>query len=82
MNNQLSSNFVVTDFPIELPDKIPEKFYSANYKAPSVSPPPDVASVPSSPVNNTVDVVKTVTETGSNPGEFIKLKPFFCNISP
>ena len=28
MNNQLSSNFVVTDFPIELPDKIPEKFYS------------------------------------------------------
>ena len=39
MNNQLQSNFVVTDFPIEIPDKIPEKFYSTNYKSPNVIPP-------------------------------------------
>ena len=26
MNNSLSSNFVVTDFPVEIPDKIPQKF--------------------------------------------------------
>ena len=60
MNNQLSSNFVVTDFPVELPDKIPDKFYSTNYKAPSVNSPSVSNTVPSSPVNNVVDAVDIV----------------------
>ena len=76
MNNQLQSNFVVTDFPIEIPDKIPEKFYSTSYKSPNVNPPSANSPSPvpvSSPINNTsTNVLTTVTEnTGSNKTKYI-----------